>query len=214
VTPFSGINTEGHHVLVHTGVGVPTYAPHHNETYFEDSFAYKPERWLERNPRPARILHLTSPSAPPVSGQNSTWEEVCLYGDDDRSDSFQDNAKMSACEISKEHDVTSIDRFVSRECGLWVHFDSQSLIFRSFPTDFISGTKIINSTLSICSHRTRSNTMMSRGRVWAAWHLLHFRIRLAPPFRSSLNGRRPTLSQWLHNQYAAEIVRISPHEPA
>ena len=29
-----------------TDIGVPHYAIHHNEAYYPDSFAYKPERWI------------------------------------------------------------------------------------------------------------------------------------------------------------------------
>ena len=29
-----------------TVIGIPTYALHHNEEYFEQPFAYRPERWL------------------------------------------------------------------------------------------------------------------------------------------------------------------------
>ncbi|KAI0476348.1 cytochrome P450 [Xylariaceae sp. FL0804] len=37
---------DGHVVPPGTKVGVNTYALHHNEAYFPDSFAYRPERWM------------------------------------------------------------------------------------------------------------------------------------------------------------------------
>ncbi|KUJ22986.1 cytochrome P450 [Mollisia scopiformis] len=37
---------DGHVVPPHTIVGVNTYSLHHNEDYFPDAFAYRPERWL------------------------------------------------------------------------------------------------------------------------------------------------------------------------
>ncbi|KAF2092460.1 benzoate 4-monooxygenase cytochrome P450 [Rhizodiscina lignyota] len=41
-----GLNVDGLHVPVGMTVGVSGYAIHHNETYFPDSFAFRPERWL------------------------------------------------------------------------------------------------------------------------------------------------------------------------
>jgi cytochrome P450 len=41
-----GLNVDGEHIPAGMTVGVSAYALHHNETYFPDSFAFKPERWL------------------------------------------------------------------------------------------------------------------------------------------------------------------------
>lgn len=41
-----GATIDGHHIPAGMTVGVPIYAVHHNETYFPNSFAYTPERWL------------------------------------------------------------------------------------------------------------------------------------------------------------------------
>jgi len=37
---------DGHVIPPNTVVGVNTYSLHHNEDYFPDAFAYRPERWL------------------------------------------------------------------------------------------------------------------------------------------------------------------------
>lgn len=42
-----GLNVDGLHVPAGTTVGVSPYTMHHNETYFPDSFAFRPERWIE-----------------------------------------------------------------------------------------------------------------------------------------------------------------------
>lgn len=41
------VTVDGHAVPRGTQVGVNIYALHHNEDYFPDPFAFKPERWLE-----------------------------------------------------------------------------------------------------------------------------------------------------------------------
>lgn len=41
-----GLKVDGLHVPAGTTVGVSAYAIHHNEAYFPDSFAFRPERWL------------------------------------------------------------------------------------------------------------------------------------------------------------------------
>ena len=42
-----GITVAGLHIPDGTTVGVSAYAIHHNEDYFPDSFAFRPERWLD-----------------------------------------------------------------------------------------------------------------------------------------------------------------------
>ncbi|RYP22956.1 hypothetical protein DL765_001414 [Monosporascus sp. GIB2] len=42
--PFT---VDGHVIPPGTQIGVNTYALHHNERYFPDPFAFKPDRWLE-----------------------------------------------------------------------------------------------------------------------------------------------------------------------
>lgn len=44
--PRTGTHIDGHFVNEGADVGVNIYAIQHNEEYFPDSFAYKPERWL------------------------------------------------------------------------------------------------------------------------------------------------------------------------
>lgn len=46
-TPSGGIVIDGEFVPSGIDVGVSTYAIHHNEDYYADPWAYKPERWLE-----------------------------------------------------------------------------------------------------------------------------------------------------------------------
>ena len=41
-----GLSISGTYFPPGTDMGVPHYAIHHNEAYFPDSFAYKPERWI------------------------------------------------------------------------------------------------------------------------------------------------------------------------
>ncbi|CAF9939407.1 hypothetical protein IMSHALPRED_001332 [Imshaugia aleurites] len=41
-----GLSISGTHFPPGTDMGVPHYAIHHNEAYYPDSFAYKPERWI------------------------------------------------------------------------------------------------------------------------------------------------------------------------
>lgn len=43
-------------------VGVPHYALHHNEAYYPDSFAYKPERWIVGAGEPGTGEHTTPAS--------------------------------------------------------------------------------------------------------------------------------------------------------
>ncbi|CAJ2503754.1 Uu.00g111480.m01.CDS01 [Anthostomella pinea] len=47
---------DGHVVPKGTIFGVSSYAIHHNEAYFPDPFAFKPERWLEEHPAGAKHL--------------------------------------------------------------------------------------------------------------------------------------------------------------
>ncbi|KAF8867357.1 cytochrome P450 [Acephala macrosclerotiorum] len=42
-----GIEIDNHQIPEGVEVGVSAYAIHHNEKYYEDSFTYRPERWLE-----------------------------------------------------------------------------------------------------------------------------------------------------------------------
>ena len=44
-----GLDIDGHHFPAGTVVGVPTYALHHNEKYFPDAAAFRPERWLHED---------------------------------------------------------------------------------------------------------------------------------------------------------------------
>ena len=41
-----GLSISGVYFPPGTDIGVPHYAIHHNEAYFPDSFAYRPERWI------------------------------------------------------------------------------------------------------------------------------------------------------------------------
>lgn len=41
-----GIEIDGHSLATGVEVAVPIYALHHNPIYFEDPFAYRPDRWL------------------------------------------------------------------------------------------------------------------------------------------------------------------------
>ena len=41
-----GVTVDGHHFPAGIDIGVPTYTIHHNETYYPDPFAFKPERWI------------------------------------------------------------------------------------------------------------------------------------------------------------------------
>jgi cytochrome P450 len=41
-----GIKIDGLHIPEGVDVGVPTYAIHHNKTYFPDPWEFRPERWL------------------------------------------------------------------------------------------------------------------------------------------------------------------------
>jgi len=45
-----GLVVEGEAIPAGTDVGVSAYSIHHNAAYFDDPFAFKPERWLENNP--------------------------------------------------------------------------------------------------------------------------------------------------------------------
>jgi cytochrome P450 len=47
---------DGHVIPRGTVVGVNTYSVHHNEEYFPDSFAFRPERWLAPSTDEARQL--------------------------------------------------------------------------------------------------------------------------------------------------------------
>jgi len=40
-----------------TAVGVNIYTIHHNEEYFPDSYAFKPERWLDESPERKKLIH-------------------------------------------------------------------------------------------------------------------------------------------------------------
>ena len=53
-------------------IGVPHYTLHHNEAYFPDSFAYKPERWL--GGEPSLKPDITDiPSSGAATGQFEDW---------------------------------------------------------------------------------------------------------------------------------------------
>lgn len=41
-----GLSISGQYFPTGTDMGVPHYVIHHNEAYYPDSFAYKPERWI------------------------------------------------------------------------------------------------------------------------------------------------------------------------
>lgn len=41
-----GLSIAGQYFPAGTDIGVPHYVIHHNEAYYADSFAYKPERWI------------------------------------------------------------------------------------------------------------------------------------------------------------------------
>lgn len=41
-----GLSISGAFIPAGTDIGVPHYAIHHNEAYYPDSWAYKPERWI------------------------------------------------------------------------------------------------------------------------------------------------------------------------
>ena len=41
-----GLVIDGHYFPPGTDMGTPHYAIHHNEAYYPDSFAYKPQRWI------------------------------------------------------------------------------------------------------------------------------------------------------------------------
>ncbi|KAL2255764.1 hypothetical protein VTK26DRAFT_2742 [Humicola hyalothermophila] len=42
-----GMTIDGRHIPEGTDVGVPLYAIHHNERYYQDPWTFRPERWLE-----------------------------------------------------------------------------------------------------------------------------------------------------------------------
>jgi hypothetical protein len=48
---------DGHAIPRDVQVGVSTYALHHNEAYFPEPFAFRPERWLVDDPGELRVLH-------------------------------------------------------------------------------------------------------------------------------------------------------------
>ena len=50
-----------------TDVGVPHYAIHHNEDYYPDSFAYKPERWIVEGKTSAADVARAQPTFCPFS---------------------------------------------------------------------------------------------------------------------------------------------------
>ncbi|CAI6332829.1 unnamed protein product [Periconia digitata] len=47
-----GIEVDGQWFPSGVDLGVPHYALHHDERYFPDAFAFKPERWLTDKPAP------------------------------------------------------------------------------------------------------------------------------------------------------------------
>lgn len=48
-----GITLDGHYIPPGYDVGTGIYSIHHNEKYFENAFAFRPERWLHgKNPTP------------------------------------------------------------------------------------------------------------------------------------------------------------------
>ncbi|RYP01745.1 hypothetical protein DL764_006096 [Monosporascus ibericus] len=48
---------DGHVIPPGTQVGVSIYSLHHNEKYFEEPFAFCPERWLVKDDRTLRLMH-------------------------------------------------------------------------------------------------------------------------------------------------------------
>jgi cytochrome P450 len=50
VIPNQGLNIDGMTIPRGAIVGVPAYALHHNEQYFPESWAFRPERWIPSNP--------------------------------------------------------------------------------------------------------------------------------------------------------------------
>ncbi|KAI0172822.1 major facilitator superfamily domain-containing protein [Hypoxylon sp. FL1284] len=71
---------DGHVVRPGTQVGVSTYAIHHNEEYFPDPFAFKPERWLA-DEIDSRVLHAFVPFSTGTrscSGKSMAYLEISL----------------------------------------------------------------------------------------------------------------------------------------
>ncbi|KAF1974296.1 cytochrome P450 [Bimuria novae-zelandiae CBS 107.79] len=65
-----------------TEVGVNIYTIHHNEEYFPDSYASKPERWLDKTPERKKLMHdaFTAFSLGPLGcgGKAMAYRETCI----------------------------------------------------------------------------------------------------------------------------------------
>jgi hypothetical protein len=82
---------EGEILLAGTDIGVSAYSIHHNETYFPDSFIFKPERWLADEPssqddsKTGKTNMVTAVGFHTVRGweNESCWDISRLPGDGD-----------------------------------------------------------------------------------------------------------------------------------
>ena len=81
-TDASPLIVDGKVIPKGTHVGVSTYALHHNEAYFPDPFAFKPERWIEADSE--ERSHMNTAFIPFITGsrsyagKNMTYLEVSV----------------------------------------------------------------------------------------------------------------------------------------
>lgn len=132
-----GVAVEGHYFRQGIEIGVPHYALHHSTNYFEDPFVYNPERWMAENRDSVAAATddcsaFAAFSIGPRScvGKRMAYIEltiviahvVWLFDMQLAPESLRSSSALSACEVSKDRDRRSVDKFVSKVQGPWVAF--------------------------------------------------------------------------------------------
>lgn len=128
---------DGHVIRPGTQVGVCTYAIHHNEEYFPDPFAFKPERWMADDDSAIR----THPAFAPFSigprscaGKTLAFMEVGItvakvlwYFDFDRP---SDNSNLGGGRLGRSGGRGRTDEFQLYDI-FTTTFDGPELVFRT-----------------------------------------------------------------------------------
>ena len=129
-----GLGLGRHQFPQSTVVGVPIYALHHNENYFLDPFAYKPERWLAASSDDHFTAFNPFSSGPrSCIGKRMAYMEltiviarmVWLYDMQLEAAVGEPSVGVSAYKALQDRDSQSVDKFVSKVRGPIVAFKSR-----------------------------------------------------------------------------------------
>lgn len=135
-----GVDIHGHRFPKGTDIGVPHYAVHHNEAYFQEPFRYNPSRWLVQDGTSAADVAAAQSAFCAFSigprgciGKSMAYMELItslasilwLYDMRLPQPVLANGAGESYAEALLRRDLQSVDKFVSKVKGPIIEFKAR-----------------------------------------------------------------------------------------